>query len=61
MRDQSDSVDNDHYEGVHMSTMEIVILARKIVKHEAVLMPRLTPWELGELGWWLNNLGEDLL
>ncbi|MFC2859726.1 hypothetical protein ACX3OY_23265 [Citrobacter farmeri] len=44
-----------------MSTMEIVILARKIVKHEAVLMPRLTPWELGELGWWLNNLGEDLL
>ena len=44
-----------------MSTMEIVILARNIVKRERVLMPRLTPWEFSELGWWIKNLGTDLI
>lgn len=60
MRQQSDSVDQEN-RGIQMSTMEIVILARKIVKRESVLMPRLTPWEFLELGWWIKNLGTDLI
>lgn len=60
MRQQPDSVDQEN-RGIQMSTMEIVILARKIVKRERVLMPRLTPWEFLELGWWIKNLGTDLI
>lgn len=44
-----------------MSTTEIVTLAGKIVKGEKVVMPRLLIWELGELTWWIKNLGQDLV
>lgn len=43
-----------------MSVEEIVTLAAKIVNREKVTMPALESWELGELFWWIHNLGTEL-
>ncbi|MEG7665039.1 hypothetical protein U0D24_21950 [Hafnia paralvei] len=44
-----------------MSVEEIITIAQKIVKHQKVNMPKLESWELGEVLWWIENLGKDLV